>query len=236
MPVAILCGGRGTRLGEHSVPKALVEVGGRPILWHILKLYAAQGFNDFVLCLGFGAGMIEEAFSQEFPKGQRDPSWKIRFEDTGLETNKSGRLLKIRHHLPGAFMATYGDGIARIDLTSLVDHHNSSGRLATITCVKARTHLGLVHVRSDGSVEGFEEKPMLKERINGGFFVFEPQIFDYLTGEVELEAEPFEKLAADNQLTAYIHDDFWACMDTYKETLHLNELWESDPPWKVWDD
>ena len=235
MPVAILCGGRGTRLGQHSVPKGLIEIGGRPILWHIMKLYAAQGYKEFVLCLGFGGGMIEEAFSYQEPEGWAEKDWKIHFVDTGLDTQTGGRIKKVADLVGDTFMATYGDGVARIDLADLVQHHRRGEKLATITCARARIPFGLVKIGPDSAVDGFDEKPMLDQWINGGFFVFEKGVLDYLTEDSVLETEPFERLAADGQMNAYQLEEFWACMDTYKEALTLNELWDSGAPWKVWD-
>ncbi|HLF70253.1 MAG TPA: sugar phosphate nucleotidyltransferase [Actinomycetota bacterium] len=233
MPVVILCGGRGTRLGKETLPKGLIEIGGRPILWHIMKLYAAQGFERFILCLGFGAEAITAAFSRS--DSLADPSWRIEFADTGLDTPTGGRIRKVAHMIDGPFMATYGDGVAQIDLRDLLEHHRTQGRYATITTARARMPFGLVHIDEDSSVTGFSEKPRLDEWINGGFFVFEPEVIDYLDEDSVLETQPFEKLVADGQMTAYRLDAFWACMDTYKEALMLNELWDTDPPWRIWD-
>lgn len=235
MKVAILVGGRGSRLGDHSVPKALVEIGGKPILWHIMKLYAAQGFNDFVLCLGFGGGMIQDVFSLEQPEGWAEKGWNIEFVDTGLDTPTGGRIKKIASHVDGRFMATYGDGVARIDLEKLLSHHMSAGRLATITCARSTLPFGIVEV-SDSRVVGFHEKPPMTEWINGGFFVFEPAVFDFLAEDSVLETEPFERLAKEEQMTAFFLEDFWACMDTYKDALLLNDLWNNGAPWRVWQD
>lgn len=235
IPVVILCGGKGTRLGSDGLPKALIEIGERPILWHIMKLYAHQGFSRFILCLGWGGDQIREAFDDR-PGGLVEPGWDVQFIDTGLETPKAGRILRVSHLLEGTFMATYGDGVARIDLRSLLDHHRKQGRLATITCARAALPFGLVEMEQDGSVMGFVEKPRIEEWINGGFFVFEREVLSYLSEDVELEQEPFEKLAADREMTAFRLEEFWACMDTYKEALMLNTLWEEGAPWRTWDE
>lgn len=228
MPVVILCGGRGTRMGRHSVPKGLVEIGGRAILWHVMQLYAAQGFDDFIFCLGFGAEQIREAFSGPQP-------WSIEFVDTGLDTETGGRIRRVGHLLEGTFMATYQDGVARIDLRRLLEHHRRMGRYATITCARAHVPFGLVGVAEDSRVTGFTEKPRLAEWVNGGFFVFEKEVLDYLDQDSVLEREPFERLVADGQMSAFCLEEFWACMDTYKDALMLNELWETGAPWRVWD-
>lgn len=228
VPVVILCGGRGTRMGRQSVPKALIEVGNRPILWHLMRLYGTQGFTHFVLALGFGGDEIRAAFSRGHP-------WSVEFVDTGLDTQTGGRILKAGRMLGrNTFMATYVDGLARIDLAALLAHHRRSRRYATITCARAPIPFGLVQIGEDSQVVGFAEKPMLEDRVNGGFFVFEPEVLDYLDEESVLEQAPFERLAADGQMTAFPLDDFWACMDTYKDALMLNELWEAGAPWKVW--
>lgn len=228
IPVVILCGGLGTRMGRESVPKALIEIGGRPILWHLMQLYGTQGFTKFILTLGFGGDEIRAAFSGPQP-------WDIQFVDTGLDTQTGGRIWRLGEMLNGTFMATYVDGLARIDLNELLAHHRRHGRYATVTCAKAQIPFGLVRIGDDGQVAGFTEKPMIEDRVNGGFFAFEPQVLDYLHDDAILEREPFERLAAEGQMTAFFLDEFWACMDTYKDALMLNELWESGAPWKLWD-
>lgn len=215
-------------MGRQSVPKGLVEIGGKPILWHVMQLYAAQGFDDFVLCLGWGADQVKDAFSGRQP-------FSIEFVDTGLDTLTAGRIRKVGHLIQGTFMATYQDGLARIDLNDLVRHHRSSGRIATITCARARLPFGLVSLDGEGNVTGFDEKPKLPDWVNGGFFVFERGVFDYLVDDTMLETKTFDKLVAAGQMTGYLLDEFWACMDTYKDALMLNELWEQGAPWKVWD-
>ncbi|MEO7803953.1 MAG: sugar phosphate nucleotidyltransferase [Actinomycetota bacterium] len=228
VPVAILCGGRGTRLGMDSVPKGLVEIGGKPLLWHVMKLYASQGFSDFIFCLGYGADQIKEAFSGPQP-------WNITFFDTGLDTQTGGRVKRLSELVTSTFMVTYQDGLARIDLNDLLEHHRRTERHATITVARTQIPFGLVKI-DDDEVVGFTEKPMMDDWVNGGFFVFEPEVMDYLEEDSVLENEPFEGLVAAGQMTAYRQEEFWICMDTYKDTLLLNDLWSKGAPWKVWQD
>jgi glucose-1-phosphate cytidylyltransferase len=232
--VVILCGGRGTRLQEHtrSIPKPLVEIGGRPILWHVIQLYAVQGFRRFVLCTGYKGELIEAfAASYAWPDGVQ-----VRCVDTGLETPTGGRIARAAEHVgTGTFCATYADGVADIDLSRLLDFHGDHGRLATMTVVRPELQFGVTEMGEDGVVSGFREKPRSEHWINGGFFCFEPGVLDYLTDSSVLEREPLEGLAADGQLHAFRHTGFWDCMDTYKDAVLLNDLWASgDPPWKVW--
>jgi len=232
MKTLILCGGRGTRLGEHgkSVPKALIPIGGMPILWHLLTLYQCYGVNDFILCLGFLGEQIKGYFA-----GHR-AGWNVHFVDTGLDTNTGGRLKLAEPHLKDEdiFCVTYGDGLADLDISKLVEFHRSHGKIATVTAVHPYSNFGLMDLNEDGSVARFREKPLLKEWINGGFFVFDRRIFDYLDGDCTLEREPFEALSRDGEMMAYRHDGFWKCMDTFKDSLEFEELWNGDAPWKVW--
>jgi glucose-1-phosphate cytidylyltransferase len=232
--VAILCGGRGTRLREHteSIPKALVEVGGRPILWHIVRIYAAQGFGRVVLCTGYKGELIEE-----FAQGEPWPDdLSVVAVETGLDTPTGGRLARAQDELgAGTFCATYGDGVADIDLAELVRFHRTHGAAATMTVVRPQLQFGVTELDGDGRVVGFHEKPRSDHWINGGFFCFEPAVFDHLTEDSVLEREPLESLAAGGELRAFRHDGFWDCMDTYKDAVLLNDLWErGDAPWKVW--
>jgi glucose-1-phosphate cytidylyltransferase len=232
--VAILCGGRGTRLREHTeaIPKALVEVGGRPILWHIVRIYAAQGFGRVVLCTGYKGELIEE-----FAQGERWPDdLSVIAVDTGLDTPTGGRLARARGELGAdTFCATYGDGVADIDLAELVRFHRAHGAAATMTVVRPELQFGVTELDGDGRVVGFHEKPRSDHWINGGFFCFEPAVLDHLSEDSVLEREPLESLAAGGELRAYRHDGFWDCMDTYKDAVLLNDLWErGDAPWKVW--
>jgi glucose-1-phosphate cytidylyltransferase len=232
--VAILCGGRGTRLREHTqaIPKALVEVGGRPILWHIVQIYAAQGFRRVVLCTGYKGQMIERFAAEEpWPEGL-----EVVATDTGLDTPTGGRLAVARDQIgSGTFCATYGDGVADIDLSALLGFHREHGASATMTVVRPELQFGVTELDGNGRVVGFREKPRSEHWINGGFFCFEPAVFGHLREDSVLEREPLESLAAEDQLRAYRHPGFWDCMDTYKDAVLLNDLWESGAaPWKVW--
>lgn len=237
MKTVILCGGQGTRLKEKtdSIPKPLVEVGGKPILWHIMKIYSAFGFNDFVLCLGYKGKMIKDYFTQELkvPK-----NWRIDFADTGEATQTGGRVKKIEPLITDqTFMLTYGDGVSDLDIRNLTDFHQKHGRIGTVTTVNPPSQFGLLSFNALGKVEKFQEKPQTERWINGGFFVFEKEFFRYLNEGSILEKEPLEKLCADGGLYAYKHESFWKCMDTYKDTLALNELWSGgQAPWKLWDE
>jgi glucose-1-phosphate cytidylyltransferase len=230
--VVILCGGRGTRLREHTqtIPKPLVEIGGRPILWHVIRIYAEQGFSRFVLCLGHRGDLIEEFVrSNGLPDGLT-----IDCVDTGEETPTGGRIALVRDRVEGErFCVTYADGVADIDLAALLDFHEQHRALATMTVVRPELQFGVARLNGDDLVEGFEEKPRFQGWINGGFFCFEPGVFDYLDEGSVLEREPLERLASEGQLRAYRHSGFWDCMDTYKDAVLLNDLWAADrAPWK----
>jgi glucose-1-phosphate cytidylyltransferase len=232
--VLILCGGRGTRLQEHtqSIPKPLVEIGGEPILWHVMQIYAAQGVSRFVLCTGYKGEMIEQFVQErEWPAGV-----EIVCLDTGLDTPTGGRIHRAADALQGRpFCATYADGVADIDIQALIAHHGAHGGLATVTVVRPELQFGVAELNGDGRVHGFVEKPRSEHWINGGFFCFEPGALDYIGPEDVLERAPLQRLAADGQLHAYRHEGFWDCMDTYKDSVLLNDLWAAgDPPWKVW--
>jgi glucose-1-phosphate cytidylyltransferase len=228
-PVAILCGGKGTRMTGHSaaVPKPLVEIGGRPILWHVMSIYAAQGLNRFILLTGHGAAEVE-AFADSTPG-----DWDVQCVDTGLETRTGGRVQRARHLLEDAtFCLTYADGVADIDLDALLSFHRDSGAAATMTVVQPENPWGVANLQGD-RVAGFAEKPPLDCWVNGGFFVMEPRALDSIGPEDVLEREPLEALAAAGDLAAYRHAGFWDCMDTYKDTLLLNELWDQGrAPWR----
>jgi glucose-1-phosphate cytidylyltransferase len=235
LPVVILCGGRGTRLhqSEAAIPKPLVEVGGRPILWHVIQLYATQGSRRFVLCCGYRADSIEAfAGETEWP-----PDVTVDAIDTGLDTPTGGRIKRVQDLVGGGrFLATYADGVADIDLRELVDFHAANAASATMTVVRPVLPFGVTELGGeDGLVTGFREKPRAEQWVNGGFFVFEPGVFAYLDESSVLEREPLERLAADRRLRAFRHTGFWDCMDTYKDAVALNDLWEQGrAPWKLW--
>ena len=232
--VVILCGGRGTRLQEHThtIPKPLVEIGSRPILWHVMQIYIGQGFDRFVLCLGYLGEHIERFVAEaDWP-----PRVEVTCVDTGEDTPTGGRIARVRDRVgEGAFGATYADGLADIDLVELARFHDHHGALATMTVVRPELQFGVTELDGDGRVTGFHEKPRSEHWINGGFFCFEPGVFDYLSDSSVLEREPLESLADDHQLRAFRHTGFWECMDTYKDAVQLNDLWVGgDPPWKLW--
>jgi len=232
--VVILCGGRGTRLREHTqtIPKPLVEIGGRPILWHVIRIYAAQGFERFVLCTGHKGELIEEFVRHDGLPG----GLTIDCVDTGEGTPTGGRIARVADRLgKDRFCATYADGVADVDLGALLAFHERHGALATMTVIQPELQFGVAELNGDGHVRGFSEKPRFEGWINGGFFCFEPGALDYIGEESVLEREPLEALARDDQLRAFRHPGFWDCMDTYKDAVLLNDLWaEGRAPWKVW--
>jgi glucose-1-phosphate cytidylyltransferase len=232
--VAILCGGRGTRLQEHtvSIPKPLVEIGGEPIVWHVIQIYAAQGLRRFWLATGYKGDLIEEyVASRDWPEGV-----EVHCVDTGEDTPTGGRIRKLGNLLDDrAFCATYADGVADIDIRALIEFHRSHGDLATVTVVRPELQFGITELDGDGRVRGFQEKPRSEHWVNGGFFCFEHGALGYVGEDSILEREPLERLASVGQLHAYRHDGFWECMDTYKDAVLLNDIWASGgAPWKVW--
>ncbi len=232
--VVILCGGRGTRLREHTqtIPKPLVEIGGRPILWHVIRIYAEQGFRRFILCTGHRAELIEAFVEND----GLPPGLEIKCVQTGEDTPTGGRIARVADLLHGErFCATYADGVADIDLAALLAFHESHDALATMTVVQPELQFGVAELNGDGHVSGFTEKPRYDGWINGGFFCFETGALDYIGPDSVLERDPLEGLAADGQLRAFRHQGFWDCMDTYKDAVLLNDLWaEGRAPWKVW--
>lgn len=231
MKTVILCGGRGTRLGEHgvSVPKALIKIGGRPIIWHLMSLYSHYGINNFVPCLGYLGDEIRRYFDENAP------DFNLEFANTGLNTNSGGRLFAVRDKLDDEiFCVTYGDGLADVNIAELVAFHRSHGKIATVTAVHPFSNFGIMDVAEDGAVTGFREKPVMQDWVNGGFFVFDRRIFEFLDDNCTLEREPFEALTRRGEMMAFQHEGFWKCMDTYKDSLEFEELWNGTPAWKVW--
>jgi glucose-1-phosphate cytidylyltransferase len=231
--VVILCGGRGTRLQEHTqdIPKPLVEIGAMPIVWHVIQLYAAHGFERFLLATGYKGRQIERFVAHTpWPAGVH-----VRCVDTGLDTPTGGRikaLAPLLGEMP--FCATYADGLADIDLAALLDFHAAHGALATMTVVRPQLQFGVTDLDRDGRVTGFREKPRSEHWINGGFFCLAPGALDYIDADSVLERAPLERLAAAGQLRAHRHEGFWECMDTYKDAIALNDLWASgDAPWRA---
>jgi glucose-1-phosphate cytidylyltransferase len=214
------------------VPKALVEIGGRPIVWHVIRIYAAQGFRRFLLATGYlGEAVAEFVAAESWPDGV-----EVGCVDTGLDTPTGGRIAALADRLGGgAFCATYADGVADVDLGALLEFHGSHGALATLTVVRPDLQWGVAELDGD-RVQGFVEKPRSEHWINGGFFCFEPGVLGYLDAESVLEREPLRRLAAADQLRAYRHGGFWDCMDTYKDAVVLNDLWAGgEPPWRIWE-
>jgi glucose-1-phosphate cytidylyltransferase len=256
MKAVILAGGLGTRISEetHLKPKPMVEIGGRPILWHILKIYAAHGVNEFIICCGYKGYVIKEYFANYFlhmsdvtfdmqhnhmevHQKHAEP-WRITLVDTGDHTLTGGRLKRVAEYLRGeeAFCFTYGDGVADVDITSLIAFHQKHGKLATVTAVQPPGRYGAL-VLSEGNVRGFQEKPLGDGAwINGGYFVLAPQVLDSIEGDLtSWESETLEMLATIGQLEAYAHAGFWQPMDTLRDKNHLEQLWaEGSAPWKCW--
>lgn len=255
IPVVILCGGMGTRLAEQTEvhPKPLVEIGGRPILWHIMKHYSCYGFREFVLALGYKGEQIKRYFLDFYAVGRdftvsledgqiqtlnhndAEP-WRVHLVDTGLNTLTGGRLKRLEPMLSkGAFMLTYGDGVGAVDLDKLLAFHRSHGGLVTLTAVRPPARFGALEFEGD-RIRHFKEKSTLHEGwINGGFFVIESEALKYIEKDVMWEHDPMERLAAEGQLYSYRHDGFWQCMDTLRDLRYLESLWESGtPPWKTW--
>jgi len=258
MKVVILCGGEGTRLREETEykPKPMVTVGGLPILWHIMKTYAHYGFNDFVICLGYKGDMIKQFFlSHELMhndvtictsdrardiihKGKEMDDWTITFAETGLRSNTGSRIKRIEKYIDSDdFLATYGDGLTSSNIKDGLAFHRKMGTIATLTAVHPQSKFGLLKPGQGGLVEKFVEKPVLYDYVNGGYYAFKRSIFDHLgAGEgCVLETKPFERLVQGKQMSMFKHDGFWHSMDTYKDYLDLNAMWDSgNRPWKVW--
>jgi glucose-1-phosphate cytidylyltransferase len=258
MKAVVLAGGLGTRMQELTqvVPKPMIEVGGKPALWHIMKIFSSFGVSHFDVALGYKGDIIKDFFvnysrmqnsirvnlenSQVEELDNNHEDWVVELIETGALTQTGGRIARMREFIGGKrFFLTYGDGMSDVDLSALLEHHLSHGRLATVTAVRPPSKFGALGLSDDGNVTQFTEKPNAGETwISGGFFVFEPEIFDYLSTDEDciLERAPLEKVAMDGQLSAYKHDGFWQCMDTARDVSYLNDLWESnEAPWKVWE-
>jgi glucose-1-phosphate cytidylyltransferase len=255
MKVVILAGGFGTRLSEETVniPKPMVNIGEKPILWHIMKIYSHYGYNDFVICLGYKGYIIKEYFMNYFMHmsditvdltdggikvhNSEAENWKITLVDTGLNTMTGGRIKRVKEYLNDeTFMLTYGDGVADVNIKELVEYHKKHGKLATLTSVQPSGRFGALTMK-EGKVESFVEKPAGDGAwINGGFFVLEPGVLDYITDDTTIwEREPLEKLSKDGELYAFKHKDFWKPMDTLRDKNELEKLWqEGTSPWKIW--
>ena len=258
MKVVILAGGYGTRISEesHLRPKPMIEIGDKPILWHIMKTYASHGYNDFIICCGYKQYVIKEYFADyflhnsdvtfDFSAGQNtmevhnndtDP-WRVTLVDTGLNTMTGGRVKRIQRYVGDeTFMLTYGDGVSNVDIRKLVEFHKTHGKIATITTVKGSQRFGVLDIGEDGKISSFREKSDEDGSvINAGFMVFEPEIFNRIENDsTVLERSPLERLAEEGQLMAYRHDGFWQCMDTQRDKQKLEEFWESgDAPWRNW--
>ncbi len=258
MKTVILAGGLGTRISEETTirPKPMIEIGGKPIIWHIMKIYEHYGHNDFVVCCGYKGHIIKEYFlnyflynsdiTVEVDKNQLDvhftnaESFKVTLVDTGINTNTAGRIKKIKKYIGNeTFMLTYGDGVSDVDINKLIAFHKASGKYATLTSIQPPGRFGTIKTKESGEVIDFKEKQEGAEMwINGGFFVLEPKIFDYLEGDMEnvqWEKNPLIEIAKDGQLVSYKHVGFWKCMDAMRDKIEMEELWESNKAlWKVW--
>lgn len=257
MKTIILCGGQGTRLKEETEfkPKPMVLIGGKPVLWHIMKIYSHYGYNEFILALGYKAEYIKDYFLNQkaythdftidtathqttyhFDMSRNNDNFKITFVDTGLETLPGERILRCKDYIPedeDEFMVTYGDGVSNINIKELVAFHSKHNRLATLTGIHPISKYGLIEAGSDGTVSSFIEKPLLSDWVNGGFMVFKKQAFEYFqSGETEHPA--LVRLAEKKQLSFYQHEDFWMSVDTYKELETLKSIWKEKKPWKIW--
>lgn len=255
MKAVILCGGKGTRMREETEyrPKPLVLVGGKPILWHIMKLYSHYGINDFILCVGYKGDMIKQYFMEMYWRNndftlhingnknidyltKEEDNWKITIVDTGLETGTAGRLKQVEKYIQeDTFMFTYGDGLSNVNLIELLEYHKSKDRISTLTGVHPFSTFGLMDVEN-GIVKSFREKPVLIDMVNGGYMVLNKRVFDYILDEdCMFEQEPLKNLAKDSQLAVYEHSGFWRALDTFKDVEVVNNMYENgDAPWKVW--
>lgn len=259
MKVVILAGGFGTRITEesHLKPKPMIEIGGMPILWHIMKSYSSYGYNEFIICCGYKQHVIKDFFNEYFIHNSDitfdftsnanrmkvhknfSEQWKVTVVDTGLNTMTGGRIKRIKQYVGNEpFMLTYGDGVADIDINKLEEFHKAHGKLATMTVVNAGQRFGVIKMDKDGNITSFREKKNVDGiPINGGYMVLDPKVLDYIDGDhIMFENEPVERLVDDGQLVAYKHDGFWHCMDTLRDKETLEKMWSNgDAPWKKWD-
>ncbi|MFH0855123.1 MAG: glucose-1-phosphate cytidylyltransferase [Candidatus Omnitrophota bacterium] len=258
MKIVILAGGRGTRISEETtnIPKPMVEIGGKPIIWHIMKMYSHFGFNDFIICLGYKGYIIKEYFSHYFMHMSdvtinlrkndvqvhttTSEPWRITLVDTGFDTMTGGRLKRVRKYVGNkAFMMTYGDGVSDVDIKGLLNFHKRGGKYATVTAVQLAGRFGALNMKDTGTVSSFLEKPKGDGSwINGGFFVLEPEVFNYIGGDNSVwEFDSLKSMAIDKQLAGFKHNGFWKCMDTLRDRGELEALWNSGKaPWKKWKD
>ena len=256
MKAVILAGGLGTRLREETEfrPKPMVEIGGRPILWHIMKILSTQGINEFIICLGYKGDQIKDFFlnyeartnditvkigankSTIQHSSNNSENWSVTLVDTGVSTLTGARLYQVNKFIgTDRFLCTYGDGLANLQVNELLSFHKSHGKLATVTAVRPVSRFGSMQIDENDTVTEFIEKPIVEKWVNGGFFIFEPEIFNYLDSLTSLEKEPLEKLVRKGDLKSFKHEGFWQPMDTYRESKELNELWEKNQaPWKIW--
>lgn len=257
MKVVIFAGGKGTRISEesHLKPKPMIEIGGKPILWHIIKIYSHFGHNDFIICLGYKGHVIKEYFMNYYMynadvtvdlsdnslevHNSKAENFKITLVDTGLETMTAGRLKRVQKYIGNEdFMLTYGDGVSDVNIDELVKFHNNHGKICTMTAVQPASRFGIMEFEEGGVISSFQEKPKTDATwINGGFFVLKPEVFNYLhddADDIMWERQPLEDLATDKELVAYKHYEFWKCMDTLRDKNQLNDMWENEAKWKLW--
>lgn len=255
IPAVILAGGLGTRIREETEfkPKPMVEIGGRPVLWHIMKHLSSYGINRFIICVGYKGDVVRDYFLNyrarnndftvqlgshndlTFHTNHQESDWTVTIAETGALTNTGGRVLEVQQYLKGEeFLCTYGDGLSDIDIKALREFQSKNNKIATVTAVRQISRFGVMALDALGNVTSFREKPHSEDWINGGFFIFKPQIFDYLSPEIVLENEPLQKLTSENQLAAFKHEGFWQPMDTFRESKLLNDLWNSGrAPWRI---
>jgi glucose-1-phosphate cytidylyltransferase len=255
MKVVLLAGGLGTRMREETEykPKPMVDIGSKPVLWHLMKIFSSHGFNEFVVCTGYRGEVIKDYFLNyesrnsdfttffgeqsyvDYHDSHSEQGWMVTVADTGATTMTGGRVSRVRQYLDDRFIVTYGDGLANVNISELLKFHQSHGRLATVTVFQPLSRFGVMDIESNGQVQRFREKPQTDDYVNVGFFIFEKEVLQYLDDDCVLEQAPLEQLAAEGQLMAYRHHGFWQPMDTYREYTMLNEMWNAgDAPWKNW--